>query len=251
MFLGGTMAEGWACYATDLMDEVGFLTPEESLAQQHTRARLLARAVVDIELHQRIARLRGRGRRSIAIASDVPEAAGAEACKNSMFPGTALMYWLGTDGLHQLRTRAPAGRRRVVLAPPLPRSGPLRSARFRCRCIAQADTRERVAARSLAVAIAGRVGAARRVRCDAAAAHATLQRSAHRRLRPRARHAQSLQHAHPRRHPDLRRRRPDDDRRADERRAAARDRGADAPERRRPARGPTAAWTSPGSCGPA
>ena len=26
-----------------------------------------------------------------------------EACKNSMFPGTALMYWLGTDGLHQLR----------------------------------------------------------------------------------------------------------------------------------------------------
>ena len=31
------------------------------------------------------------------------EAARAEACKNSMFPGTALMYWLGTDGLHQLR----------------------------------------------------------------------------------------------------------------------------------------------------
>jgi uncharacterized protein (DUF885 family) len=32
-----------------------------------------------------------------------PEAARGEACKNSMFPGTALMYWLGTDGLHQLR----------------------------------------------------------------------------------------------------------------------------------------------------
>jgi len=26
MLCGGTMAEGWACYATDLMDEVGFLT---------------------------------------------------------------------------------------------------------------------------------------------------------------------------------------------------------------------------------
>ena len=52
MFLGGTMAEGWACYATDLMDEVGFFTPDESLAQQHTRARLLARAVVDIGLHE-------------------------------------------------------------------------------------------------------------------------------------------------------------------------------------------------------
>jgi len=103
MFLGGTMAEGWACYATDLMDEVGFLTPDESLAQQHTRARLLARAIVDIELHQR----------SIGFAEAVAfyrdrigmpdEAAWAEACKNSMFPGTALMYWLGTDGLHQLR----------------------------------------------------------------------------------------------------------------------------------------------------
>src|SRR5512140_1303936 len=27
MFCGGTMAEGWACYATQLMDELGFLSP--------------------------------------------------------------------------------------------------------------------------------------------------------------------------------------------------------------------------------
>jgi uncharacterized protein (DUF885 family) len=103
MFLGGTMAEGWACYATDLMDEIGFLTPDESLAQQHTRARLLARAVADIGLHD------GRltfddvtaiYRDRIGMSED---AARAEACKNSMFPGTALMYWLGTDGLHRLR----------------------------------------------------------------------------------------------------------------------------------------------------
>jgi len=32
-----------------------------------------------------------------------PEAARAEACKNAMFPGTAVMYWLGTDTLHALR----------------------------------------------------------------------------------------------------------------------------------------------------
>jgi hypothetical protein len=103
MFSGGTMAEGWACYATDLMDEVGFFTPEESLAQQHTRVRLLARAVVDIGLHT--------GSRSFDDAAAVyrdrvgmpPEAARAETCKNSMFPGTALMYWLGTEGLHALR----------------------------------------------------------------------------------------------------------------------------------------------------
>jgi hypothetical protein len=103
MFSGGTMAEGWACYATDVMDEIGFFTPDESLAQQHTRARLLARAVVDIALHE--------GSMSVEDAIGVyrdrvgmsPEAARAEVCKNAMFPATAIMYWLGTDGLHKLR----------------------------------------------------------------------------------------------------------------------------------------------------
>jgi hypothetical protein len=103
MFLGGTMAEGWACYATDLMDEIGFLTPDESLAQQHTRARLLARAVVDIRLHDGTLTFED----AVAIYRDrigmSHEAARGEVCKNSMFPGAAIMYWLGTDGLHQLR----------------------------------------------------------------------------------------------------------------------------------------------------
>ena len=118
MFLGGTMAEGWACYATDLMDEVGFLTPDESLAQQHTRARLLARAVVDIGLHDRSLNFDD----AVAVYRDrvgmSPEAARAEACKNSMFPGTAIMYWLGTEALHAAPPRAPAGRRRVVFSAP-------------------------------------------------------------------------------------------------------------------------------------
>jgi hypothetical protein len=103
MFLGGTMAEGWACYATDLMDEVGFLTPDQSLAQQHTRVRLAARAVVDLGLHDRSLSLD----EATAVYRDrvgMPaDAARAEACKNTMFPGTALMYSLGTDGLHRLR----------------------------------------------------------------------------------------------------------------------------------------------------
>jgi hypothetical protein len=103
MFSGGTMAEGWACYATDLMDEAGFLTPEESVAQQHARARLLARAIVDISLHERSLSFD----EAAAIYRDrigmTPEAARAETCKNAMFPGTAVMYWLGTEGLHELR----------------------------------------------------------------------------------------------------------------------------------------------------
>lgn len=103
MFGGGTMAEGWACYATDLMDEAGFFTPEESVAQQHTRARLLARAVVDIGLHERSMTFED----AVGLYRDrvgmTPDAARAETCKNSMFPGTAIMYWLGTEGLHRLR----------------------------------------------------------------------------------------------------------------------------------------------------
>jgi uncharacterized protein (DUF885 family) len=103
MFLGGTMAEGWACYATDLMDEYGFFTADESIAQQHTRARLLARALVDIRLHERSFTFDD----AVAVYRDAlgmaDEAARAEACKNSMFPGTAVMYWLGTSGLHELR----------------------------------------------------------------------------------------------------------------------------------------------------
>ncbi|HUQ80841.1 MAG TPA: DUF885 family protein [Gemmatimonadaceae bacterium] len=103
MFLGGTMTEGWACYATDLMEELGFLTPLERVSQQHTRVRMLARAIVDIELHQ--------GTMSFGEAVRFYEeqvgmgaaAAKGEAVKNSMFPCTAIMYWLGTQGIHDLR----------------------------------------------------------------------------------------------------------------------------------------------------
>src|SRR5215467_3301451 len=97
------MAEGCACYATDLMDECGFLSGDESLAQQHTRARLLARAVVDLGLHDGSMTFDD----AVAVYRDrvgmPPEAARGEACKNSMFPATAIMYWLGTEGLHRLR----------------------------------------------------------------------------------------------------------------------------------------------------
>jgi hypothetical protein len=103
MFCGGTMAEGWACYATDLMEELGFLTPLERVSQQHTRVRMLARALVDIELHQG----------SMTFADGVAfyaervgmsaEVARAEAVKNSMYPCTAIMYWLGTQTIHDLR----------------------------------------------------------------------------------------------------------------------------------------------------
>jgi uncharacterized protein (DUF885 family) len=103
MFSAGTLAEGWACYACDLAEEAGFLTPLDAVAQQHTRVRLLARAVADLELHS--------GRRTVdetaalyhQQAHMTTDAARAEAVKNSMFPGAAVMYWLGTRDLHALR----------------------------------------------------------------------------------------------------------------------------------------------------
>ncbi|MEJ7812967.1 MAG: DUF885 family protein [Gemmatimonadaceae bacterium] len=113
MFCGGTLAEGWACYATDLMEESGFLTELERVAEQHARARQLARAVVDLSLHAGEMTLD----ECTALYTDrvgMPApAARAEAVKNSMFPGAAVMYWLGTQGIHDLRAerRAAEGER--------------------------------------------------------------------------------------------------------------------------------------------
>jgi uncharacterized protein (DUF885 family) len=103
MFCGGTLAEGWACYATDLMAEHGFLSPLELVAEEHSRLRQLARAVVDIELHQGSLRFDEAVAFYMERVGMAPAAARNEACKNSMFPGAAVMYWLGTDGLHRLR----------------------------------------------------------------------------------------------------------------------------------------------------
>jgi hypothetical protein len=108
MGCGGTMAEGWACYATDLVAEFGGLTPLEAYAERHSRVRMACRAVVDLELHG--------GRMSLDQAAafyrdhaGMPDgAAKAEAAKNSMFPGGAVMYLFGTDAIHGLRARMAA-----------------------------------------------------------------------------------------------------------------------------------------------
>jgi hypothetical protein len=103
MFCGGTMAEGWACYATALMDETGFLTPLEQLSEQHSKLRFLTRAIVDIELHQRTMTFDDAARFFSEQADMSPDVARAETAKASMFPGTAVMYWLGTQGIFDLR----------------------------------------------------------------------------------------------------------------------------------------------------
>lgn len=108
MFLGGSMAEGWACYATQLAEELGVLTPLEQLSEQHTRVRLLARAIVDLRMHLgdwSFARCVEYYQSTVGMSVEV---ATAEATKNSMFPATALMYWLGTSSIVEARERLQA-----------------------------------------------------------------------------------------------------------------------------------------------
>ncbi|MEO8680019.1 MAG: DUF885 family protein [Vicinamibacterales bacterium] len=102
MFSGGSLAEGWACYVCDLMEEIGFLSPLDRVAQQHTRVRLLARAVVDLSLHAGQMTLEAAARFYESRGMMPAAPARAEAVKNSMFPGAAVMYWLGARAIHDL-----------------------------------------------------------------------------------------------------------------------------------------------------
>jgi uncharacterized protein (DUF885 family) len=85
------------------MDEIGFLTPLEHFAERHAQMRMAARAVADTRLHG--------GRWTLEEAAMFyrdrvgmeRQAAEAEAVKNSMFPGAALMYLSGTSTIHTLR----------------------------------------------------------------------------------------------------------------------------------------------------
>ena len=103
LFCGGTMAEGWACYATDLMGEAGFLTPLERYAEAQSRRRMSARAIVDVKLHRGEFTLDEAAAFYEARAAMSPAASRGEAVKNSMFPGGAMMYLYGTDAIHALR----------------------------------------------------------------------------------------------------------------------------------------------------
>jgi hypothetical protein len=103
MFCGGTMAEGWACYATDLMAEAGALTPLEAYAEMRGRTRMCARTIVDVQLHLGRMTLEEAALFYQEHAGMGRDAAVGEAVKNSMFPGAAVIYLLGTDAIHGLR----------------------------------------------------------------------------------------------------------------------------------------------------
>jgi uncharacterized protein (DUF885 family) len=110
MFCGGTMAEGWACYATDLMGEFGFYTRLEQFSELNSSIRMAARAVADAALHNGQMTFEEATRFYITEAKMNAEAAISEVVKNSMFPATGAMYLLGTNAIHMLRKELEAKR---------------------------------------------------------------------------------------------------------------------------------------------
>ncbi len=100
----GTMVEGWACYATELLAEIdGFYTPAEELALIQGDRRNAACVLADINLHTgkwTLEEMRAFYRDEVGFPA--PRIWG-ETTRNSIFPATRLMYFLGTEQIKTLR----------------------------------------------------------------------------------------------------------------------------------------------------
>ena len=106
-FLSGGMAvEGWACHAEDLMAEVpGFYDPAELLLLKQYERRNAASVLVDVRLHLGIWSEAEAERFYRDEAGYPPQRARAEVVRNTMFPGSRLMYWAGVEAIRALRRR--------------------------------------------------------------------------------------------------------------------------------------------------
>ena len=100
----GTMVEGWSCYATELAAEIdGFYTPEDELASLLAQRRNAASVLADINLHTGAWSL-DEMRAFYRDEAGFPEARiWTETTRNSIFPATRLMYFLGTLQIKELR----------------------------------------------------------------------------------------------------------------------------------------------------
>ena len=100
----GTLVEGWACYAEDLLLEApGFYTPHEELLLKQFELRNAACCLADIRLHSgqwNLEQLRAFYRDEVGFA---PGRVWAETTRNSIYPATRLMYWLGTHIIKDAR----------------------------------------------------------------------------------------------------------------------------------------------------
>ncbi|MGY2893962.1 DUF885 family protein [Deinococcus sp. UYEF24] len=100
----GTLVEGWACYAEDLLlEHPGFYTPQEELLLKQFEMRNAACCLADVRLHSgkwTLEEMRAFYRDEVGFA---PGRVWAETTRNSIYPATRLMYWLGTRIIRELR----------------------------------------------------------------------------------------------------------------------------------------------------
>jgi uncharacterized protein (DUF885 family) len=102
----GTMVEGWACYAEDLLLEVpDFYSPAERLLLKHFERRNAASVLVDIRLHTGEWSLNEARRFYREEAGFAPSRVDGEVTRNSIFPASRLMYWAGVERIKELRSR--------------------------------------------------------------------------------------------------------------------------------------------------
>jgi uncharacterized protein (DUF885 family) len=104
LFCAGSLVEGWAVHATEMMGEqTDFLTPLEALSEAQGRVRMAARAIADVGIHTGAMTLDDAAEFYEREAGMTAAASMGEAVKNSLFPGAAMMYLIGTDAIYDLR----------------------------------------------------------------------------------------------------------------------------------------------------
>lgn len=102
----GTMVEGWACYVQGLAFEMpGVHTPAEELVQIHGDQRNAASILVDARMHTGEWTLAEAARFYREEAGFPAVRVESEIVRNSMFPGSRLMYRLGVEAIVDLRRR--------------------------------------------------------------------------------------------------------------------------------------------------
>ena len=103
---GGMAVEGWACYAEDLLMEApGFYSDAERLLLKQYERRNAASVLVDVRLHCGVWGQQEAERFYRDEAGFAPQRVHNEVVRNSMFPGSRLMYWAGVEAVRALRTR--------------------------------------------------------------------------------------------------------------------------------------------------
>jgi Bacterial protein of unknown function (DUF885) len=108
----GTMVEGWACYAEDLLRETGdFYAGAELLLLKQNERRNAASVMVDVNLHLGRWSIEEAARFYREKAGFAAHRAIPETVRNSMFPGSRLMYWSGVEAIKALRRASPLGAR--------------------------------------------------------------------------------------------------------------------------------------------